>query len=338
MRTPIPTARRGAARLLAAAAAFLLAGSAEAKIDTMFVNHVSGPALCGSFAANPEIDYGNFMNQHHRITVPKGATFLVELDGFGADLATGISPLPAGVGAVFAGHGTHNSPSGGVSFGQPAQTGWVAIRIAAGAGAALGDRNVQVNWLTGHEIIPLTIVASCSPAPTPTPRPAGGSHPPPPLPRVLSGGVAPAPAAQPDLVPTDFVNFRTCNPSSFGTCVPGPNDCNGAFTGQRKFTQPDLQFGVRNISNVAVTTPFAVLLRKNGVQLQKVTVPGLAGNATATFTFRRANSNVCVEQIGPNKVCTYCAVAIDDAGIEVVVDSDNAIAEVSETNNSRKIQ
>ncbi len=60
--------------------------------------------------------------------------------------------------------------------------------------------------------------------------------------------------------------------------------------------------------------------------------------ASATFTFHRANSNVCVEQIGPNRVCTYCAVAIDDTGIEVVVDADNAVTEASETNNSRKIQ
>ncbi len=325
-------------RLLAPAcfaAALLFASGADAKIDTMFVNHVSGPALCGSFAANPEIDYGNFMNQHHRITVPRGATFLVELDGFGADLATGVQESISGLGATIAGHGTHNSPSGGVMFGQPVQTGWVAVQIAAGSSAALGDRNVQVNWLTGHEIIPLTIVASCSPAPTPVPTHAGTPRP---IPRIpVAVGAAP-PTAQPDLVPTDFVNFRTCNTTSFGTCVPNPNDCNGAFTGQRKFTQPDLQFGVRNVSGAAVTTPFAVLLRKNGTQLQRVTVPALAANASATFTFHRANSNVCVEQIGPNKVCTYCAVAIDDTGIEVVVDSDNAIAEVSESNNSRKIQ
>ena len=142
-------------------------------------------------------------------------------------------------------------------------------------------------------------------------------------------GAAPAPA-QPDLVPTDFVNFRTCNTTSFGTCVPNPNDCNGAFTGQRKFTQADLQYGVRNISAVAITTPFAVVLRRNGAQLARNVVPTLDANATATFTFHRANSNVCVEQIGPNKVCTYCAVAIDDAGIEVVVDSNNAIAEVAD--------
>ncbi len=324
--------------LLAAATALLVSGTAEATIDTMFVDHVSGPALCGSFATNPKIAYGNFMSQHHRITVPQGATFRVELDGFGADLATSLTEGISGLSAAFAGHGTHNSPSGGTFFGGAAQTGFVKVQIVVGLHAALGNGNVQVNWLTGHEIIPLTIVASCNPAPTPTPLPAGGSHPPPPLPRVVSGGAATAPTAQPDLVPTDFVHFRTCNTTSFGTCVPNPDDCNGAFTGQRKFTQPDLQFGVRNISNVAVTTPFAVLLRKNGTQLQKVTVPTLAANATATFTFHRTNSNVCVEQIGPKRVCTYCAVAIDDTGIEVVVDSDNAITEVSETNNSRKIQ
>jgi hypothetical protein len=193
-----------------------------------------------------------------------------------------------------------------------------------------------VNWLTGHEIIPLTIVASCSPPPTPVPTAAGTPRP---IPRIPVGVAAAPPAAQPDLVPTDFVNFRTCNPSSFGTCVPLPADCNGAFTGQRKFTQPDLQYGVRNISAVAVTTPFAVVLKKkDGSQLARNTVPNLAANGVATFTFHRANSDVCLEQIGPNKVCTYCAVAIDDTGIEVVVDADNTIAEVSETNNSRKVQ
>jgi hypothetical protein len=320
--------------LLAAAAALLLARAADATIDTMFVNHVSGPALCGSLATNPEIAYGDFMNKHHRLKVPQGATFLVELDGFGADLATGVQESVSGLSASIAGHGTHNSPSGGTFFGQPAQTGWVAVQIVVGTGAALGDKDVQVNWLTGHEIIPLTIVSSCGPPPTPVPTHAG---PPPPPSRPLTGGAA-SPTLLPDLTPTDFVNFRTCNTTSFGTCVPNPADCNGAFTGQRKFTQPDLQFGVRNISGVAVTTPFAVLLRRNGTQLQKVTVPNLAANASATFLFHRPNSDVCVQQIGPNKVCSYCAVAIDDGGIEVVVDSDGAIAEASETNNSRKVQ
>ena len=335
MTTTISTTRRGAARLLAVAAALLLARGAEATIDTMFVNHVSGPALCGSFATNPEIAYGQFMSLHHRITVPRGATFRVELDGFGADLATGIQEGLAGLSASIVNHGTHNSPGGGTFFGQPAQTGFVTVQIVAGTGAALGDGNVQVNWLTGHEIIPLTIVASCAPTPTPAPTHAGA---PPPASRI-PGSVAASPTLLPDLVPTDFVNFRTCNTTSFGTCVPNPNDCNGAFTGQRRFTQPDLQYGVRNISGTAVTTPFAVVLRKkDGTQLARNTVPNLAANASATFTFHRPNSEVCVEQIGPNKVCTYCAVAIDDTGIEVVVDADNAIAEASETNNSRKVQ
>lgn len=333
MTTRFSPVRPGAAALLVAAAT-LLAGRADATIDTMFVNHVSGPALCGSFATNPEIAYGNFMSRHQRITVPRGATFKVELDGFGADLATGLTENISGLGASIVGHGTHNSPSGGTFFGQPAQTGFVTVQIAAHTDAALGDHNVQVNWLTGHEIIPLTIVAACNPTPTPAPH----TGPPPPPPRVLTGGAA-APTLLPDLTPTDFVNFRTCNPSPFGTCVPLPNDCNGAFTGQRTFTQPDLQYGVRNISSVAVTTPFAVLLRKkDGTQLARNTVPNLAANATATFAFRRPNSNVCVEQIGPNRVCTYCAIAIDDTGIEVVVDPDNVVTEASETNNSRKVQ
>ncbi len=114
MKIRISTAGRGAAGLLAGAAALLLAGTAEATIDTMFVNHVSGPALCGSFASNPEIAYGNFMSRHHRITVPRGATFKVELDGFGADLATGLQESVSGLSASIVGHGTHNSPSGGV--------------------------------------------------------------------------------------------------------------------------------------------------------------------------------------------------------------------------------
>ncbi|HTS02488.1 MAG TPA: CARDB domain-containing protein [Thermoanaerobaculia bacterium] len=320
--------------LLILAASTLLTLPASATIDTMFVNHVQGPALCGSFGSNPEIDYGNFMSRGQRITVPRGATFLVELDGFGADLATGVQESVSGLSASISGHGTHNSPSGGTFFGQPAQTGFVTVQIVVGSGAALGDKNVQVNWLTGHEIIPLTIVAACNPTPTPVPH----APPPPPVNRPIGAGAAPPPQQLPDLTPTDFVNFRTCNPSSFGTCVPLPADCNGAFTGQRTFTQPDLQYGVRNISGVAVTTPFAVLLRKDGVQLAKVTVPNLAANATATFAFHRPNSNVCVQQVGPNKVCNYCAVAIDDTGIEVVVDSDGAITEASETNNSRKVQ
>jgi hypothetical protein len=316
-----------------ALAAALAAVRADATIDTMFINHHSGPALCGSLATNPEIAYGNFMNQHQRLKVPRGASFRVELDGFGADLATSITENISGLSASFHAHGTHNSPSGGTMFGQPVQTGFVTITIDVGTNAALGDHDVQVNWLTGHEIIPLTIVSACDPTPTPAPPPANV-----PPPRVIGGSVAAPVNPLPDLTPTDFVNVRTCNPSSFGTCVPLPNDCNGAFSGQRKFTQPDLQYGVRNISNVAITTPFKVILRKNGNQLAQNTVPTLAANGVATFTFHRANSDVCVQQIGPNKVCTYCAVAIDDTGIEVVVDTDNVITEVSETNNSRKIQ
>ncbi len=333
MRHPLASSRLG---FLVLAAVLSFALPAAAKIDTIFINHVSGPALCSSFASNPEIS-GDFLTSGRRIPVPRGATFLVELDGFGADFATGTQDNISGLSSSITSHGSHNSPSGGVSFGQPVQTGYVTVKIVAGTGAALGNGNVQVNWLTGHEIIPLTIVSSCAPPPTPrpAPTPAPGGF----IPRQLGAGAAPAsPALPPDLTPTDFVNFRTCNTTSFGTCVPNPNDCNGAFTGQRKFTQPDLQFGVRNISGTAVTTPFAVVLKKaDGTQLQRVTVPNLAANASATFMFHRANSNVCVEQVGPNKVCTYCAVAIDDTGITVVVDADNAVVEASETNNSRTI-
>ncbi|MFI5121171.1 MAG: hypothetical protein ACHQM4_12190 [Thermoanaerobaculia bacterium] len=322
--------------LLVLAAALSFALPAAAKIDTILINHVSGPALCGSFAANPELD-GSTLSQTNRILVPRGATFLVEMDGFGADFATGTQDDISGLSSSIVGHGSRDKIGGGIFFGQPEKTGYVAVQIVAGTSAALGNGNVQVNWLTGHEVIPMTVVASCAPPPTPRPMPTsapGGAF----IPRQL-GAVAASPTLLPDLTPTDFVNFRTCNATSFGTCVPNPNDCNGAFTGQRRFTQPDLQYGVRNISGVPVTTAFAVVLKKkDGSQLARNTVPNLAANGSATFTFHRANSDVCVQQIGPNKVCTYCAVAIDDTGIEVVVDSDNAIAEASETNNSRKIQ
>lgn len=318
----------------AAAAAALLAGPALAKINVIYVTHTSGPALCDHFTTN-NIDYGLFIANGHRIPVPRGTTIRVTLLGFGADLATGTEDNVTNLGSSIVAHGTTDDPAGGIHFGQKDQIGYVRVEIRAHSDAELGNGHVTVKWLTGTEKIPLKIVASCSPTPTPAPTTAATPRP---IPRIPVGASAPPPPAQPDLVPTDFVNFRTCNPSSFGTCVPLPADCNGAFTGQRKFTQPDLQYGVRNISAVAVTTPFTVVLKKkDGSTLATNTVPTLAANAAATFTFHRANSSVCVEQIGPNKVCTYCAVAIDDSGIEVVVDSNNAIAEVSETNNSRKI-
>jgi hypothetical protein len=321
--------------LLALAAALFVARPAAAKIDVIYVTHTSGPALCDHFTTN-NIDYGLFLSNGHRIPVPRGTTIQVTLMGFGADFATGTEDNITNLRSSIVAHGTTDDPAGGVHFGHADQTGYVRVEIRAHDDAELGNGSVTVKWLTGTEKIPLKIVASCSPTPTPAPTVATTPRP---IPRIpVAVGAAPPPA-QPDLVPTDFVNFRTCNTTSFGTCVPGPNDCNGAFTGQRKFTQPDLQYGVRNISAVAITTPFAVVLKKkDGTQLARNTVPNLAANGVATFMFHRANSNVCVEQIGPNKACTLCAIAIDDTGIEVVVDSDNAITEVSETNNSRKIQ
>jgi hypothetical protein len=326
---------RTAARVLLVAAAALLAGPASAKINVIYVTHTSGPALCDHFTTN-NIDYGLFMANGHRIPLPRGTTIRVTLMGFGADFATGTEDNVTNLGSSIVAHGTTDDPAGGIHFGQKDQIGYVRVEIRAHADAEIGNGSVTVKWPTGTEKIPLKIVASCSPTPTPAPTAASTPRP---IPRIpVAVGASPA-AAQPDLVPTDFVNFRTCNSSSFGTCVPLAADCNGAFAGQRKFTQPDLQYGVRNISGAAVTTPFAVVLRKkDGTQLARNTVPNLAANGVATFTFHRPNSNVCVEQIGPNKVCTYCAVAIDDAGIEVVVDPDGAIAEVSETNNSRKVQ
>ncbi len=248
MTTTISTTRRGAARLLAVAAALLLARGAEATIDTMFVNHISGPALCGSLATNPEIAYGQLhvaAPPDHR---PAGATFKVELDGFGADLATGITEGIAGLSASIVNHGTHNSPSGGTFFGQAAQTGFVTVQIVVGTGAALGNGNVQVNWLTGHEIIPLTIVASCAPTPTPAPHPRAAR-----LPRSRASRAASRRRRPllPDLVPTDFVNFRTCNRARSARASRTRTTATARSRVSRTFTQPDLQFGVRNISGDA---------------------------------------------------------------------------------------
>ncbi len=319
---------------LLALVAVLAALPAAATIDVMYVTHTSGPALCNNFTTN-NIDYGRFISSGDRITVARDTTFRVTLLGFGADLATGTDDNVTGLRSEIVAHGTTDKPGGGVHFGQKDQTGYVRVEIRVHT-AELGNGHVTVKWLTGTEKIPLKIVSSCNPTPTPAPTVAATPRP---ISRIPVAGSSAPPTLLPDLTPTDFVNFRTCNPSSFGTCVPGPNDCNGAFKGQRKFTQPDLQYGVRNISGVPVTTAFTVVLKKkDGSTLATNPVPNLAANGTATFTFHRANSNVCVEQIGPNKVCTYCAVAIDDAGIEVVVDSNNTVAEASETNNSRKIQ
>jgi hypothetical protein len=316
--------------------ALLVALPAAAKIDVMYVTHRSGPALCDHFTTN-NIDYGNFISSGDRIPVPRGTTIRVTLMGFGADLANGTEDNISHFGASIVARGTTDKPGGGVHFGQKEQTGYVRVEIHAHDNAELGNGHVTVKWLTGTEKIPLKIVAACNPTPTPAPTPAGGGSRLLPPPRIVSGGAA-SPTLLPDLTQTDFVNFRTCNPNSSGVCIPNPNDCNGAFTGQRKFTQPDLQFGVRNISSVAVATPFAVALRKaDGTQLQRVTVPNLAANASAVFTFHRAKSDVCVEQVGPKHLCFYCASPPDDTGITVIVDVDNAVAEASETNNSRTI-
>ena len=316
-------------RFLKALAATLLFGAlpAAAKIDAMWVVQQSGPALCDHFTQNT-LDYGRFLDQSQHIPLPRGATIRVTLTGFGADLATGTQDDISNLTSSIVDHGTMEKPGGGIFFGQAEKTGFVTVQIHAKDNAELGNGNVQVNWLTGHERIPVHVVASCNPTPTHTPRPAGTSAPVF-IPRQLTAGSAPPAAAQPDLIPTDFVNFRT------GV---GPNDCNGAFTGQRRFTQPDLKFGVRNISNVAFATPFVVLLRKaDGTELRRVTVAGLAANGFAEFEFHRQQSEVCVQK-GPNGFgCNACGQLVNDTGIEVVVDFDKNVAEVSETNNSRKI-
>ena len=317
--------------LLAAVSA---AASSEAAIDFMYVNSSTEPKVCDPRTSLP-IEYPGFRSADRRIRVARGATFKVTLLGFGADLATGTQDNISNLGSSIVGRGQMDKPGGGIHFGQRDQIGYVRVEIRVHRDAELGPGSVRVNWLTGHELIPLRIVEVCSTTPTPTPRPAGGgstgggSVPPP----IRIGGGSSAPRTQlADLVPTDFVNVRT------GVRL---DDCNGAFTGQRRFNQADLKFGVRNISPTAVTPSFVVLLRKqDGTELRRVSVPGLAGNGVAEFEFRRPKSEVCVQK-GPNGLgCTGCpgVALIDDRGIEVVVDFDNNVTvEASETNNTRKI-
>jgi len=322
----------GSLARIALLAAVSAAASSEAAIDFMYVNSSTEPKVCDPRTSLP-IEYPGFRSADRRIRVARGATFKVTLLGFGADLATGTQDNITNLGSSIVGRGQMDKPGGGIHFGQRDQISYVRVEIRVHGDAELGPGSVRVNWVTGHELIPLRIVEACSTTPTPTPRPAGGgssSSVPPPI-RIGGGSSAP-PSQKPDLVPTDFVNFRT------GV---RPDDCNGAFTGQRRFVQADLKFGVRNISSTAVTTPFVVLLRKqDGTELRRVTVPGLPGNGVAEFEFRRPNSEVCVQK-GPNGLgCTGCpgVALIDDKGIEVVVDFDNNVTtEASETNNSRRI-
>jgi hypothetical protein len=318
------------ATVLLVTAAALLAGDAPAKINVMYVTHTSGPALCDHFTSN-NLDYGIFMSQGKRIPVPRGTTIRVTLMGFGADFATGTEDNVTNLGSSIVGHGTTDDPAGGIHFGQADQIGYVTVEIRAHADAELGNGHVTVRWLTGTETIPLKIVASCGPTPTPAPTTAGGSHPPPP--RVISGGSSAQPLL-PDLFPADFQNVRRG--------IDTNADCNGAFTGQRRFTAPDLRFGVRNISATAVTVPFAVVLRRssNGQVLQRAIVNGLAGNGVAMFDFRRPASDVCVVHGANGLGCLACpgTTPPDDRGLEVVVDADNAVTnEASETNNTLKI-
>ena len=311
----------------------LIARPAAARIDVMFVNHTSGPALCDHFTSN-NLDYGRFLSSGDRIPVPRGTTLHVTLVGFGADLSTGTTDNITNLRSSIVGHGTMDDPAGGIHFGQRDQTGFVRVEIRAHPDAELGNGSVTVQWLTGTEHIPLKIVAACSLTPTPTPKPAGSGAPPPPLPRVLTSVSAPQ-QLLPDLVPADFENVRR----GIDTNV----DCNGAFTGQRHFTAADLRFGVRNISSTAVATPFAVVLRRtsNGQVLQRAVVNGLPGNGSALFAFRRTSSEVCVVKGTNGFGCFACpgTTPPDDRGLEVLVDADNVITnEASEANNSRKIQ
>ena len=308
----------------------LVALPAAARIDVMFVSHTSGPALCDHFTTN-NLDYGRFISSGDRIPVPRGATLHVTLVGFGADFATGTTDNITNLRSSIVGHGTMDDPAGGIHFGQKDQTGFVRVEIRAHDDAELGNGSVTVKWLTGTEKIPLKIVASCGPAPTPAHTHAG---PPPPPPHIPSSVAAPQ-ALLADLVPADFQNVRR----GIDTNV----DCNGAFTGQRKFTAADLRFGVRNISTTAVTVPFAVVLRRtsNGQVVQRVNVNVLAGNGVAMFDFRRPSSDVCVVHGANGLGCLACpgTTPPDDRGLEVFVDADNAVTnEASETNNILRIQ
>ena len=333
MKTLMRPGLRGAALVLAAgAASALLAGPAAATINVMYVTHSSGPTLCDHFTSN-NLDYGRFISSGHRIPVPRGTTIRVTLMGFGADFATGTTDNITHLGSSIVGHGTTDDPAGGIHFGVRDQIGYVRVEIRAHVDAELGDGHVTVNWPTGHEVIPLRIVAACNPTPVPTPKPAG-SAPPLPPPHLVTGGSAPQPLL-PDLFPADFQNVRR----GIDTNV----DCNGAFTGQRRFTAADLKFGVRNISSTAVVGAFAVVLRKSsdGTELKRVNVPGLAGNGTALFDFRRPSSEVCVVHGANGLGCSACpgTTPPDDRGLEVVVDADNTITnEASESNNTLKIQ
>lgn len=322
---------RNLAPLALLAASALLAGPLAATIDVIYVTHTSGPALCDHFTTN-NIDYGRFISSGDRIPVPRGTTIRVTLMGFGADFATDTTDNITHLGSSIVARGTTDKPGGGVHFGQKDQTGYVRVEIRAHSDAELGNGHVTVNWPTGHEKIPLRIVAACNPTPVPTPKPAGSAPPPPP--HLVTGGSTAQPLL-PDLFPADFQNVRR----GIDTNV----DCNGAFTGQRKFTAADLKFGVRNISATAVAGAFAVVLRKSsdGTELRRVTVPGLAGNGTALFDFRRPSSEVCVVHGANGLGCFACpgTTPPDDRGLEVVVDADNTITnEASETNNTRKIQ
>lgn len=318
--------------LLALSSALLVALPAAAKIDVMYVDHRSGPALCNHFTSN-NIDYGHFISTGDRIPLPRGTTIRVTLTGFGADLANGTEDNIAHFGASIVAHGTMDKPGGGVHFGQKDQTGYVRVEIHAHENAELGNGHVTVKWLTGTEKIPLKIVAACNPTPTPTPRPAGSGSPSQPPSRIISGGGSSTPLLA-DLIPADFQNVRRGIDA---------NDCNGAFTGQRRFTQADLKFGVRNISTTPVTATFAVVLRTTagGAERMRVNVTGLAGNGVALFDFRRASSEVCVVKGSNGFGCFACpgTTPPDDRGLEVVVDRDNAVTtEASEGNNTLKIQ
>ena len=107
--------------------------------------------------------------------------------------------------------------------------------------------------------------------------------------------------APPDLtVDIPPVAIPVSCPGGVGTCVTTVN------------------FTITNLSATAVTSPFQVLIEADPGQSKTITVPGLAGGASQTFS----------ELLGPAGNCYD-----PDCTVRVTVDSGNAIAESNETNN-----
>ena len=168
--------------------------------------------------------------------------------GFGADLATGTEDNVTNLRSSIVAHGTTDKPGGRHPL-RPAGPDRLRARRdprARGRGARERPRDRQVAHGDGEDPAedrrrPATRRRR-PPRRQPTPAAASPARP-------SSGGPPRLRPSCPTSSPTDFVNFRTCNPSSFGTCVP-PERLQRRVHGHRQLTQPDLQYGVRNISAV----------------------------------------------------------------------------------------